>query len=300
MKKQSVIRILAALLVLSALPLGAESLDKAWIISENTGNPATFVKLDQPNLDPGEIIQVYLEQSGLSAKWGEGWVLYGYSWFTDKGKKVWSSKELDAKKKTGDETWKLSSVVPVAVPADLPAGKYRIEFSLTDYHTKKNYLGNIHFTVGMGTAANEKAVETGQTAQEAPASKTQISADGTYSAYIGNVLLTLASAVRRQNKVILTFNALNEGDVKQELRIYTYQTVMIDSNLKEVYSDKWGSSGSLSDGHVVFPGVPAKPELVFIVPESFSSEISYLEIAFYSGEDRFKLKNLSIPYQKAQ
>jgi len=242
------------LLVLAALPLGAESLDKAWIISENTGNPATFVKLDQPNLDPGEIIQVYLEQSGLSAKWGEGWVLYGYSWFTDKGKKVWSSKELDAKKKSSDETWKLSSVVPVAVPADLPAGKYRIEFSVTDYHTKKNYLGNIHFTVGMPSAQAQGPAQAASASASAAAPDSAAPADDdAYTGYIDNVRMTLVSAVKRSNKLILKFDVLNEGDKEQNLQIDPYKSFLSDANRKEFFFIKWECEGTLIDSHTFYP-----------------------------------------------
>lgn len=282
---------------MAALPLGAESLDKVWIISENTGNPATFVKRDQPNLDAGEIIQVYFEQSGLSAKWGEGWVPYGYSWFTDKGKKVWSSKELDAKKKSSDETWKLSSVVPVAVPADLPAGKYRIEFSVTDYHTRKNYLGNIHFTVGMPSAQAEQPAQTASASVAATDSAAPAD-DDAYTGYIDNVRMTLISAVKRSNKLILKFDVLNEGDKEQSLQVDPYKSFVSDANRKEFYFSKWDCESTLIDSHTFYHGVPAYAELTLSVAESFKGPVSYLMMAFNYTSNEYKVKNFPLPFQK--
>jgi hypothetical protein len=294
------------LVVLLAGVAWADSADKVWIIAENTGNPATFVKLEKPDLVAGQTIMVYLEQAGLSGKWGEGSVNYTYTYYSETGKKIWSSKEQTVKKLTKDATWLLSSVIEITMPAGIPDGAYRIAFELKDYHTQKIYNGNIHFTIGMGKSVAvdppvvPAAPVSAPAATPGPAAAPAATAAGSFTYEIADVELTLVSLVRKQDKLVFSFRVLNRGDMKINLQMYPYQTSFIDSNGKEVKFDKWGGNGSLCDGQNFVPGIQTQADLEMKIPESLSNNISYLEIPFYGQDERLKWKNLPVPFSAGE
>ena len=81
--KKLIFCVVAIFIVLSATAM-AEPLDEVWIIKENTGSPETMEKLSSPNLSPNQTIEVYIEEKGLSAKWGEGFAYYTYTYYSER------------------------------------------------------------------------------------------------------------------------------------------------------------------------------------------------------------------------
>ena len=275
-------------IVLSAAAM-AEPIDKVWIIKENTGSPETMEKLSSPDLSPNQTIEVYIEEKGLSAKWGEGFAYYTYTYYSEAGKKIWTSKEYSKKKRTSDDTWIFSQVQRITIPEGIPDGTYRIGFELTDYHTKELYNGNVHFTVGKGAGTGEPK---GAKEKSMPAS-----GEGDYRTTIGEIELKLLSVEKSDNRLTLRFKGINNGDTKDELRLYPYQTRIVSKQGEEFSFSDHGGGGSLSSGVDFPPQVTMKTDFYFKRPvPGRVSHISYLEIPFYSKDDKVILKDIPVPW----
>lgn len=289
MKNHAVrISFILALCLTLAIPVFAETMDKTWIITENTGNSATFVKLDNPDLVQGQVIMVYLEQSGLSGKYGEGSTSYTYTYYSETGKKIWTSPPQLAKKLTKDATWKLSSVTEVTLPETIPQGTYRIGYELTDIHTQTVYNGNIHFTVNMAKAAVATVP-----AAAIPASTAVVAS--AFTCKIGKTDVTLVSLIRQQNKLLYTFKVLNGGDINSSVKIIRMNS--FDSNGQQFVYD-WQHSnldGSLYSGQNFVSGLETKADANVTLPEAFTNgPISYLDILF--NDEHVIWKNIPLPY----
>ena len=285
--KKLVFCVVAIFIVLSATAM-AEPLDKVWIIKENTGSSETMEKHSSPDLSPNQTIEVYIEEKGLSAKWGEGFVYYTYTYYSDEGKKIWTSKEHIKKKRTSKDTWTFSHVHRINIPENIPNGTYRIGFELTDYHSKKVYHGNVHFTVGKG------AGEPKETKKSEP---TPSSGEGDYRTTIGEIELELVSVEKSDNRLTFKFKGINNGDAKNELRLYPYQTSIISKQGVEFTFSEYGGGGSLASGTNFPPEVAIKADFYFKRPvPARVSHISYLEIPFYSTEDKVIWKDIPVPW----
>jgi hypothetical protein len=263
----------------------ADSLDKVWIIEENTGSPETMVKLEDPDLSPNQTIEVYIEEKGLSARWGEGFAYYTYTYYSEVGKKIWSSRKYTKKKRTSDDTWTFSHVQRITIPEGIPKGTYRLGFELTDYHTKEVYQGNVHFTVG---TEQPKTAEKDSTAS---------SAGGDFRTTIGEIELSLVSVEKSDNRLTFTLKGINTGGSKNELRLYPYKSRIVSKGGEEFVFSEDGGKGTLVSGIEFPPEVPMQATFYFKRPvPSRVSHISYMEIPFYSRDDKIIWRDIPVPW----
>ncbi len=289
---------IVTMVVLAALSVGfiaAESLDKAWIIKENTGSPATMKRLERPDLSPGQTIDVYIEQAGLAVKWGEGYVTYTYAYFSESGTEIWRSEVFTHKQKVNGNSWTFGNVQRITIPGNIPRGAYRIGISLVDYHTNKTYVGNVSFTVGQGSSSAPQAGP----AQQPPGGKT--AAAPAYTVRIGTVELSLVSVTKDSNRLTLVFSGVNRGDTDQELRLYVYKTKIVSGGGETfLYSDHGAANTSFVSGVVFPPGVPVRGEIYFKPPVTKIDFIALFEMVFYYTEDKVSFRDIPVPWNAAR
>lgn len=293
MKKRIWSIVILTVLMGSALgAVHADSLDKVWIIKENTGSPETMVKLEVPDLSPNQTIEVYIEEKGLSARWGEGFVYYTYTFYSEEGKKIWTSQEYSKKKRTSKDTWTFSHVQRITIPEGIPKGSYRIGFELTDYHTKEVYQGNVHFTVGKGS--DSRGTEQPKTAEKEP---TTSSEGGDFRTTIGEIELSLVSVEKSDNRLTFTFKGINKGGANDTMRIYPYKTRIVSKGGEEFVFSEDGGKGTLVSGIEFPPEVPMQATFYFKRPvPSRVSHISYMEIPFYYKDDKIVWRDIPVPW----
>jgi hypothetical protein len=290
-------RVLLYVLLLCVVSAGfaaAESLDKVWIVQEDTGSASTMVRLDNPDLSPNQTIEVYIEESGLAVRWGEGYVNYTYTYYSDMGKEIWTSKRYSEKKRTGDDTWTLKHTQKVTLPGNIPDGKYRIGFAVSDYHSKKVYKGNASFTVGQG-GGSAPAV-TPRTADSSTPQAPVSGGSGEFVGIIDNVKLSLTGIETTRNRFTLHFVGVNEGSTDQDLRNYACR--MISTQGKEYTYAEYGGGGALRKWMRFPPNVPMKTEIYFErpVPDEIKGSIKYFEMTFWSEDDTLILRDVPVPY----
>lgn len=264
----------------------ADSLDKAWIIEADTGSAATMERLDRPNLSPGDTIDVYLEKRGLSVKWGEGYATYTYSYYTEGGKEIWTSEVYSERKPYSGASWEFAQVHRVTLPSNIPPGAYRLGFTVTDYHTKKTYKGNVEFTVGAAAAVQPASPDTAVGEES-----------GAYVVMIGDVEMTLTAVEKTSNRLTLTFRGLNKGDTDERLDVYSYGMRIISRQGEEFVLSAVGGGGNLESGVRFAPQVPMMAELYLKPPATKVNHISYLEIPFYYFDDKIVLRDIPVPYR---
>lgn len=287
-------RVITVFLLMSFVFVGfaaAESLDKTWIIREDTGSASTMERLDTPDLVPGQTIDVYLEKNELSVKWGEGYATYSFSYYSDTGKAIWTSGTFTEKKAASGGSWTFSKVHRVTLPPNIPAGAYRLGFTLTDYHSNTDYKGNASFTVGAGAPS---------AAAEGPGPSTPAST-GEYTVMIGNIELTLVEVAKNSNRLTLTFQGVNRGDVEDKLSIYPYKTRIISDQGEEFVLSDIGGGGNLTGGGLRFaPGIPMKADLYYKPPAVKVNHLAQLEIHFYYFDDKVILRDIPVPWSSGR
>ncbi len=285
---------LCILLLVPAMVLLAESLDKVWIIEQDTGSAETMVRLDTPDLSPDQTIELYVEENGLSARWGEGFAYYTYTYYSESGKKIWASREYTKKKRTGEDTWAFEHVQRIRLPKDIPDGRYRLGFTLTDYHTKTVYKGNVQFTVGK---SGEKEVESTARKAQKEIIPVAVAASSEYVSMIGEVELRLDAIKKSDNRLTITMMAENRGTAEESLRIYSYTTRIISDEGDEYVFAQDGGGGTLSKGIDLTPGVPIEAIHYYTRPvPSKVSHIALLEVDFYYKDDKILWKDISVPW----
>jgi len=292
MKK--VIFFVVAIFIVLPAAAAADSIDTLWIIEENTGSPETMVELEDPDLSPNQVIEVYIEAKGLTAKWGEGSAYYTYTYYSELGKKIWSSREYTTQKRTRDDTWTFSHVQRITIPNDIPNGSYRLAFELTDYHTNEVYQGNVHFTVGKGAETDNSGEPREANEKSGQSSSAE---EGDYRTTIGEIELKLVSVEKSDNRLTFTLKGINRGETKDELRLYSYNTRIISAEGEVFVFSEHGGEGTLVSGIDFPPEVPMQASFYFKRPvPARVSHISYLEIPFYSKEDKIIWHEIPIPW----
>ncbi len=301
---------ITGLLLISAAVLSAESLDKVWIVEGGTDSSDSAERLEDPVVSPGQVIEVLIEEKGLSARWGEGFAYYTYTYYSDMGKKIWTSREYTEKKRTSDETWTLSVVQRIIVPLEMPTGNYRLGFELTDYHTKIVYKGSVVFTVsssaksepGSSDTTVETSVDTSDTRAsliEEGTSSTESGASGAYRTMIADVELSLVSVEKTGNRLIITLRGVNRGEADEELRLYSYRTRIISEQGEEfTFSEHGGGESKFIRGLDFPPEVPMQESFSFTGPVPGKvAHIAYLEVPFYYREDKVTWRDIPIPWK---
>lgn len=283
--------------VLIAAPGIAESLDTFKIVRENTGNTATMVTLDKPFLKPNQTIFILMEQAGLSGKWGEGYVTWSYSYYSTSGTKIWTSKDQSAKKLTKEATWDLSSVLDITLPDSIPDGEYRIQLNLKDYHTNKEYLGSVFFTVGeVKTSRSEKvqSLPTNKAESDQKNNASQSKKDD-FVITIGETEIELLSVEIIDFDLIFTFRGLNNGYELNTIFVNTDRIFFIDSTGKEVHYSKGNGDMHLKK---LAPGVETKITFSMKIPKQVSNELAYFRFSFglNSWGTDYIWKNIYLPY----
>ena len=272
----------------------SETLDKAWIIERNTGSVSTMQQLENPSVQPGDVLHVLLSAENLQAKWGEGSVQWQYAYETENGKTIWTSEFIPHKENVSGSVWDFLQVMNITVPQNIPEGKYKLGFTVIDYHSKDTYRGWVDFIVGEkeGTAAasateSEPAADTGP---DKPASQSE------YTVWIEDVELKLTAVEKNSNRLTFRFTGTNHGDEELKLRVYSYTTRIIDGNGVEYTFNDTDGSGKLSTSTTFPPGIPMQTDIYFRKPATNADSIALLYIEFYYVDDVLELRSIPIPW----
>lgn len=285
-------RILLAVIfsALFAAGLSAESIDKLWIVKENTGSLSTMERLENPDFDGGQRFPVLLRVEGLASGWNEGYVKWRYSYVSEKGRVIWTS-PFETYRGQESEGWNLTRVVNIALPDSIPQGVYRLAFDVTDGHSGKVYKGSVGFTVGNPeTPATPEA----EPAEEGSGGDAAPQGDVLATAYIGAIKLELLEVNRNSNRLTFRFRGTNEGEESDRLDLYPYSSRIIDAEGREYNFSETGGGGNLSDGINLPPDVAVSLELFFRRPANQVERIEFLEFSFYYFDDLLTLRGIDV------
>ncbi len=275
------------LLTLACNIVMAETLSTAMIIKNDTGNPDTMVSLTDKTFSPGETFEVYLEAKDLSARWGEGYAVYSYSYYSESGSKIWTSPRYSEEKRVSGKEWTFSKVHRITLPEEIPDGDYRIMFTVVDYHTDTEYKGNVNFSVGMNS-----------TPPASSSAQSGSDSDTKFKTIVNDIELSLESVEKTDNRLTINLKGINRAEEAKKLDIYIYDTRIISSSGKEYSFSEYDGRGSLNEGVKFSPSVPILTDLYYPRPvPSAVSGIELLEIAFYSTDDTVLWRKIPVPYQ---
>jgi hypothetical protein len=288
---------------LAGAAISAESLDKVWIVPEDTGDPETLVKLDRPNFEPAQNFKLYVEKAKLAAKWNEGYATGICTIYSRTGEKVWTSNKEIFKKQVDGDVWTLSKILDLALPDAVSKGSWRLEIIITDYHTGTNYVGNAAFTVGLEDTPAQTAAETPAPEEKAPApakpakaAPAKSSPSGGFVTVIDNTEFYLLSATRANGKITFKFRVTAQGDDTTTFRIGGSPSRLIDANGKDLKIPGSEVMATFREGPEFVPEIPTLQELSLKVPNSLIDSLAYVEITFDYQPEKIIFKNLQIPY----
>lgn len=291
--KKTILCILLSLVFAAGAVFG-ETLDRAWIIERNTGSVSTMKQLKNPSVEPGDVLHILLSADNLRAKWGEGFVQWQYQYEAANEKTIWSSDFIPYKQQVSGNTWDYLQVMNITVPENMPDGKYKLGFTVLDYHTKTEYRGWVDFTVGKkaetAAASAPKTEPSVETEPDEPSRETE------YTVWIEDVELKLTAVEKNSNRLTFRFTGTNHGSEEINLRVYSYTTRIIDGNGTEYTFNDTDGSGKLSTGTTFAPGIPMQADVYFRKPATNADSIALLYIAFYYIDDVLELRSIPIPW----
>jgi hypothetical protein len=271
------------LLFAAVFSLFPEEIDTLWIVKDNAGSVSSLERLGNPDFSPSDTLYLYVAVKDLTVRWGEGQVKWKYYYQSSNGKVIWSSPFKPVSRPFSGDSWNFSEIVSITLPASIPAGTYRLGFTLVDGHSLKEYRGWLDFSVGMGS-------ETAG-ADSAPAFRTFDAA-----AVIEEVELRLISIEKDSYGVMFNFSGVNRGIGEQPLSLYPYGSRIIDSEGNEFVFSEVGGGGSLADGVLFPPDVQVRTELYFKRPALDAESIALLFLSFYDTDDVLEIRSVSVPW----